>query len=528
MWTLKNWDSFGNYVSSANEEVAANSLTNTNGFTSDSGIEFSYRPDKTTRYVSSNPENQARVIREIMDAVVSSGGMGVIWWGADWIAPVQGLRSNAEMGALFDNTGMALPAIKVMGAIRGADAAKPGLVTGLAAAATGDTITLRWITVNNAIASGYHLERAQAAEGPWTPVADNLSSCPYGDMGLEEQATYYYRVRAYNTNGWGNYCEPLEAGTTAFIAEAPSGLRVSGSSANSVTLSWNAVTGAASYKLYGAKGASAPANDSGYTLLDGAIFGTAYTHGNLTGNDTWWYKASAVFVKRGEGPLSAALSAVVGNELNLKSSINMATAVLDADFLDTLKASGSTNCSTVMKTDGSNYQIAGIYAANDASYLYLALDYGKRPAMWQNDWITVWIDNANSTEGGAVTANGNYRIAANQTISPATIEFSLSHRQNAVTPSAVTKNTAWTNAGDNLYAPGADDFVIKYRIPLAGIGNAARNDVLKILVSNTQGWSKGTQPVVGCVVPMDAVTGAFADSDTVAVNMDGALSYTVK
>jgi len=140
----------------------------------------------------------------------------------------------------------------------------------------------------------------------------------------------------------------------------------------------------------------------------------------------------------------------------------------------------------------------------------------------------VWIDNTNSTTGGAATT-GNYRIAANQTINPsATIEFSFSHRQNSVTPALVTKNTAWTNVGDNLQSPGAGDFVIKYRIPLAGIGGAVKNNVLKILVSNTQGWNNGSRPVVGCIVPADAVTGAFADSDTVVVNMDGALSYTVK
>jgi hypothetical protein len=347
-------------------------------------------------------------------------------------------------------------------------------------------------------------------------------------MGLAQQATYYYRLRAYNNKGWGNYCEPLEARTSVFTAASPTGLRVSAVTANSVTLSWNALPGAASYKVYGAKGASAPPNDAGYALLDGAVSGAAYTHSNVTGGDTWWYKVSAVFVNHGEGPLSAALSVIVGIEVDLKSSINMATAVLDVDFLDTLKASGSVNSSTVMKTDGSNYQIEGLYIANDAVYLYVALDYGKRPAMWQNDWITVWIDNTNSTAGGATTT-GNYRIATNQTISPAaTIEFSLSQRQNSVSPSTVTKNTAWTNVGDNLQSPGANDFVVKYRIPLANIGSATKNDELRILVSNTQGWSSGSQPVVGCIVPADAVTGAFADSDTVAVNMGSALEYTVK
>jgi len=342
MWTLKNYDSFGNYVGAGNEEVAANSLTNINGFASDSGIEFPCREDGTTRYVPSNPENQARVIRAIMDAVVSAGGMGVTWWGADWIAPVRGLRSNAEMGALFDNEGGALPAIKVMGSISGADAAKPGKVTGVKAAATGDTVTLTWDTAHSAIASKYKIERAIAADGPWTSVSDNLTGYTYSDMGLAHKTAYYYRLCAWNKNGWGNYSGPLETRTAVFTAQAPAGLRVTGNAANSVTLTWNAVTGAASYKLYGAQSASAPAA-SAFALLADVSSGTAYTHGGLTNGNTWWYKVSAVSVNHGEGPQSSAVNVVVGVEIDFKASINMSTAVLDADFLDALKASSSTN-----------------------------------------------------------------------------------------------------------------------------------------------------------------------------------------
>ncbi|MCL2880974.1 MAG: hypothetical protein FWF29_12085, partial [Treponema sp.] len=287
-------------------------------------------------------------------------------------------------------------------------------------------------------------------------------------------------------------------------------------------------------------GSAAEPGDAAFALVAETGAATTYTHSGLANGDTWWYKVSAVFVNHGEGPRSAAVSATAGVPVDLSAAINMASAVLDTDFLDPLKASGSLNCSTIMKTDGSNYQIEGMYAANDSAYLYIALDYGKRPAMWQNDWITVWIDNTSSQAAGAVTDTGNFRIALNQTISSGatisaatTIEFSLSQRQNNITQTpittpAVTKNTVWTNVGNNLQSPGVNDFVIKYRIPLACIAGAVKGDVLRILVSNTQGWNNGSEPVVGCVVPMDAVTGAFADSDTVVINMEKALPYTVK
>jgi len=537
MWTMNNFDSFSNYVGEGNEEIAFNMLTNINGFTSDSGLEFAYRANGTTQYLPSTPENQARVARVVMDAVSAAGGIGVVWWGADWIAlPLgSGLRSNAEMGALFESTGYAatngkaLPALRVLGSLKAADTAKPGAVTGLGAAVAGDTVTLNYTAVNSAIASCYQLDRAQSTDGPWTTVSDTLTGSSYTDTGLDENTAYYYRARAYNSNGWGPYCDPIEAETLAFAYGTPSGLRVTDSAADSVSLEWNPVAGAASYILYGVKKSAPPPADSAYAPVAEIDSGTAYTHSGLKSGDTWWYKVSAVYVNHGEGPRSAAVSATVGTPLDLSATINMANSVLDADFRDSLKASSSADCSTIMKTDGSNYQIAGIYAANDSAYLYIALDYGKLPAMWQNDWITVWIDNTNSTAGGATTNTGNYRIAQNQTITPpASIEFSLSHYQNTVTPSTVTKNTVWTNVGNNLWEPGAADFVIKYRIPLSGIGGAVKGNVLKILVSNTQGWNSGSQPVAGCVVPMAAVTGAFADNDTVSINMEQALSYTVK
>ena len=545
LWTIENFDNMGNYAGTPQEDSAGNLLTNANGFTLDSGVTFAYRPNGTTRYVPASPENQARVIRATMDAVAAAGGLGVMWWGADWIAPVQDLKSNAEMGTLFDNFGAALPAMKVLGGVRGADTAKPGLVTGLRAAATGDTVALTWDGVNGAIAAKYQLERREhmerAAASPpssgdnWTSVSDNITGDSYSDTGLAENTAYYYRIRAYNKNGWGNYSEPVEITTAAFAAEAPTGLRVSGATDASVTLIWNAVVGAASYKLYGVKAppaiagesatAAAPADSAYAPLADTSA--AAYTHGGLTAGNTWWYKVSAVYT-RGEGPMSAAASFTVGAEVNFKSAINMSTAALDADFLDPLKAASSASYSPITKTDGSNYQIEGLYAANDAVYLYVALDYGAaRPAMWRYDWITVWIDNANSETGGANTG-GRFRIAQNQTLAVATIEASISQRQNTLSGTSAAKNATWTNVGDNLWAPAIGSTVIKYRIALADIGGAAKGHELRILAANTQGWNNGNDPRVGGLIPAGVVTGAGADAGTVTINMSNALSYTVK
>jgi len=100
------------------ENSSALSMTNENGFTADSGVLFGERPDGTV-YLPATVENQARVYRAFMDAVAAAGGNGVMWWGADWYAPVWGLCSTVENGALFDNDGKALPAMRVLGGIKG-------------------------------------------------------------------------------------------------------------------------------------------------------------------------------------------------------------------------------------------------------------------------------------------------------------------------------------------------------------------------------------------------------------------------
>ncbi|MCL2880283.1 MAG: glycosyl hydrolase 53 family protein, partial [Treponema sp.] len=312
MWTAENWDSFSNYTGPGNEEIAFSLLSNANGFTSDSDISTALRDDGITAFVPSTLENQARVTRAIMDAVSAAGGMGVMWWGADWIAlpPGSGLKTNAEMCALFESTGFArtngkvLPALRVLGGIVGADRAKPGIVTGLAAVVVGNTVTLNWTAVNSAIASKYELDRATARDGPWTTISDTLTGGSYSDNGLADNAAYYYRVRAYNTNGWGAFCDPVEAETQVFQYTVPTGLRAASTTASSVTMVWNSAAGASSYRLYGAKsspgpGSAAEPGDSAFALLAETGAATTYTHSGLANGDTWWYKVSAVFVNHG-------------------------------------------------------------------------------------------------------------------------------------------------------------------------------------------------------------------------------------
>jgi fibronectin type 3 domain-containing protein len=88
-------------------------------------------------------------------------------------------------------------------------------------------------------------------------------------------------------------------------------------SGDSVTLSWNSVTGAASYNVY---------HNSEYALdpsefrLDGAVSGTSYTLTDL-GSQTYGFKVTAVDSGGNESPQSDSVFAVVTDGLDAPSAV---------------------------------------------------------------------------------------------------------------------------------------------------------------------------------------------------------------
>jgi hypothetical protein len=75
-------------------------------------------------------------------------------------------------------------------------------------------------------------------------------------------------------------------GTTA--PSAPSGVTATSASSSSISVSWSAVSGATSYKIYYEIGSSSTKN------LAGTAYGTSYTHTGLTAETTYYYYIKAV------------------------------------------------------------------------------------------------------------------------------------------------------------------------------------------------------------------------------------------
>jgi len=95
----------------------------------------------------------------------------------------------------------------------------PVTPSGLAAhAASGSEISLTWNDVDDE--TGYRLERAAAAAGPWSlRVSLPANTVSFVDGGLSPGETRHYRLAAENDAGVSGFAGPVEATTLAFIEQ---------------------------------------------------------------------------------------------------------------------------------------------------------------------------------------------------------------------------------------------------------------------------------------------------------------------
>jgi fibronectin type 3 domain-containing protein len=121
----------------------------------------------------------------------------------------------------------------------------PGVPQNVAAAVTGYTAGstnavplgahVTWAAVTGA--NGYKVER-QLAGGTWAQVGTApAGATSFDDTGLATQATYSYRVRAYNDAGDGVY-SAVATVTTPALAPTPTNGQAVAVSTNSITISW--------------------------------------------------------------------------------------------------------------------------------------------------------------------------------------------------------------------------------------------------------------------------------------------------
>lgn len=72
------------------------------------------------------------------------------------------------------------------------------------------TVSLEWAAFTTITPTEYEVQRATAAEGPWTEIGTSVTA-DYDDTGLTEGTTYYYRVRANTAKGYSAWSTAISA-----------------------------------------------------------------------------------------------------------------------------------------------------------------------------------------------------------------------------------------------------------------------------------------------------------------------------
>ncbi|HEV2284442.1 MAG TPA: protease pro-enzyme activation domain-containing protein, partial [Steroidobacteraceae bacterium] len=157
--------------------------------------------------------------------------------------------------------------------------------SGLAAAPSGQSVQLSWTADTHAATYNVYQASASGQEGT-TPVQTAVAGTSATVTGLQFATTYYFTVAAVAALGTSRQSGELQ---TMTVPAAPAGLSAMAGNATA-SLTWTAVTGAASYNVY--QGTSAGA-ESATPVLTG-ISGVTANASGLTNGTTYYFKVAAV------------------------------------------------------------------------------------------------------------------------------------------------------------------------------------------------------------------------------------------
>ena len=144
---------------------------------------------------------------------------------------------------------------------------------------------LTWSAVSGA--ASYRVYRSES-RGTGYSLLGTTTSTSYVNTGAAVGKTYYYRVKAVNRDGMASGYSNIVSGKAKAAAPAAPSVTAGNSSTGKPRLTWKAVSGAVSYRIYRSE-----SRGTGYSLL-GTTSSTSYVNTGAAAGKTYYYRVKAV------------------------------------------------------------------------------------------------------------------------------------------------------------------------------------------------------------------------------------------
>ena len=144
---------------------------------------------------------------------------------------------------------------------------------------------LTWAAVDGA--AKYEIYRSTQQSTGFT-LLGTTTSTSYVNTGAAVGKTYYYKVRALNVDGAAGAYSSTVSGAAKAVAPAAPTVTMTYSDGGKPKLTWSAVSGATSYRVYRSE-----SRGTGYSLL-GTTTSTSYVNTGAAVGKTYYYRVKAV------------------------------------------------------------------------------------------------------------------------------------------------------------------------------------------------------------------------------------------
>ena len=171
----------------------------------------------------------------------------------------------------------------VSGRAKAAVPAAPRVTIGTSSASGKPQLT--WAAVDGA--AKYEIYRSTQQSTGFT-LLGTTTSTSYVNTGAAVGKTYYYKVRALNVDGAAGAYSSTVSGAAKAVAPAAPTVTMTYSDSGKPKLTWSAVSGATSYRVYRSE-----SRGTGYSLL-GTTTATSYVNTGAAVGKTYYYRVKAV------------------------------------------------------------------------------------------------------------------------------------------------------------------------------------------------------------------------------------------